>query len=219
MKQLAKEHGNVSVLQLTPLSAPAINAAYNNQWKKVGNMFVSESYIDLTGLSMREKTVFFEAMTVQTGYPPLVQNAAAETNFIVFDYMTSIPIDLEKFTLSSLNYIQGLGFAVENGQLNFENVHYGRTQFYAVDVDFGFFVPRLTSTHQHGSLGSTASDRIYTYRFLLVNLFQADPGQSVSVTLPPARHLVLADVKEEPEYVYMMRLKRSYDLQNEPDRD
>lgn len=218
MKQLVKEHGNVSIIQ--PVGqAFQINASYNNQWKQVGNMFVSESYIDLKGLSLDEKTVFFEAMTVQTGYPPLILNAGASSNFIVFDYMTSIPIDLEQFTLSSLNYIQGIGWPVDNGQLNFESVHYGRTQFFSVDVDFGFFIPRTTSTHQHGCLGSTASDRIYSYRFLLANVVPVDPQQSVTVTLPPARHLVLADVKEEPDYVYLMRLKRSYDLQNEPDRD
>lgn len=218
MKQLVKEHGNVSIIQ--PVGqAFQINESYNNQWKQVGNMFVSESYIDLKGLSLDEKTVFFEAMTVQTGYPPLILNAGASSNFIVFDYMTSIPIDLEKFTLSSLNYIQGIGWPVDDGQLNFENVHYGRTQFFSVDVDFGFFIPRQTSTHQHGCLGSTASDRIYSYRFLLANVVPIDSGQSVTVTLPPARHLVLADVREEPDYVYLMRLKRSFDLQNEPDRD
>jgi hypothetical protein len=219
MKQLVKEHGNVSILQNVGSQSFEINENYNNQWQKVGNMFVSESYLDLTGLSMREKTVFFEAMTVQTGYPPLIMNAAATSNFIVFDYMTSIPLDLEQFTLSSLNYIQGIGWPVDDGQLNFENVHYGRTQFYAVDVDFGFYIPRLTSTHQHGSLGSTASDRVYSYRFLLANVIPLDPTQSSTVTLPPSRHLVLANVKEEAEYAYLMRLKRSYDLQQKADRD
>lgn len=218
MKQLVKNHGNVSIIQ-QPGQPFEINQNYNNQWQQVGNMFVSESYIDLTGLTLKEKTCFFEAMTVQTGYPPLILNAAASSNFIIFDYMTSIPLDLEKFTLGSLNYIQGIGFPVANGQLNFENVHYGRTQFFAVDLDFGFYIPRITSTHQHGCLGSTASDRLYSYRFLLANVEPLDPAQSVSITIPPSRHLVLADVKEEQDYVYMMRLKRSYDLQNEPDRD
>lgn len=218
MKQLVKSHGNVSIIK-NPEEPFVINENYNNEWTQVGNMFVSQSYFDLDGLTLKEKTCFFEAMTVQTGYPPLILNAAASSNFIIFDYMTSIPLDLEKFTLGSLNYIQGIGFPVANGQLNFENVHYGRTQFFAVDVDFGFYIPRITSTHQHGSLGSTASDRLYSYRFLLANVEPLDPAQSVSITIPPARHLVLADVKEEAEYVYMMRLKRSYDLQNEPDRD
>ena len=226
MKQLVKYHGNVAITKLD--GEPfVINTSYNNEWTQVGNMFVSQSYIDLDGLTLKEKTCFFEAMTVQTGYPPLILNAGASSNFIIFDYMTSIPLDLEKFTLGSLNYIQGIGFPVSDGQLNFENVHYGRTQFFAVDLDFGFYVPRITSTHQHGSLGSTASDRLYSYRFLLANVvpLKEDPSNPtspdlpVTITIPPARHLVLADVKEEPEYVYMMRLKRSYDLQNEPDRD
>jgi hypothetical protein len=34
-----------------------------------------------------------------------------------------------------------------------------------------------------------------------------------------ARYLLRASAKEEAEFEYLMRLKRSYDLQNEPDVD
>ena len=36
--------------------------------------------------------------------------------------------------------------------------------------------------------------------------------------IPPARQLLEVDTKEEPEYQHLMRLKRSYDLQ-QTDRD
>ena len=224
MKQLKKDHGQLLIT--SPNGAVfTISDAQSNGWEEVtgtgvpaGAFFVSEAYIDLAGMSKEEKTVFFEGMTVQTGMPPMLVGAGAESNFRVYDFMTSIPLDLVDFT-TSLQYLQGIGFGTPNQQLNFENVHYARTQYFATDLDFNFTVPRQTSTHQHGSLGSTASDRLYVYRIVYPSMVLADGASTISLTLPPARHLVLAAVKEEPDYVYMMRLKRSYDLQNEPDRD
>ena len=224
MKQLAKDH-SACLITSPNGNVWTLIEEQSQSWRELSGpgvppsgFFVSESYIDLAGMSMEEKTVFFDAMTVQTGYPNMLVGAGAGSNFRIFDFMTSVPIDLVDFA-TSLQYIQGIGFGTPGQQLNFENVHYARTQYYATDIDFNFLVPRQTSTHQHGSLGSTASDRLYVYRILMANMELGDGATTISLTVPPARHLVLASVKEEPDYVYMMRLKRSYDLQNEPDRD
>jgi len=224
VKQLVKPHGqclltspNGQVWDLIENQSPG--------WQEITgpgvppqSFFVSESYIDLAGLSMEEKTVFFDAMTVQTGMPPMLVGAGAESNFRVYDFLTSIPVNLVSFT-TTLQYIQGIGFGTPGQQLNFENVHYARTQYYATDLDFGFTVPRQTSSHQHGSLGSTASDRLYSYRIVYPSMVLGPGASTVSLTLPPSRHLIAATVREEADYVYMMRLKRSYDLQQEPDED
>ena len=224
MKQLAKDHSGCLITSDNGSTWELIEQQ-STSWRELtgtgvpaNGFFVSESYIDLAGMSMEEKTIFFDAMTVQTGYPNMLVGAGANSNFIIFDFMTSVPVDLVNFA-TTLQYIQGIGFGTPNQQLNFENVHYARTQFFATDLDFNFAVPRQTSTHQHGSLGSTASDRLYVYRILQANMTLGEGATTISLTVPPARHLVLASVKEEPDYVYMMRLKRSYDLQNEPDRD
>jgi len=224
VKQLVKPHGQL--LLTSPTGAVwSVIPNQSSGWEMIqgpgvppGALFVSASYIDLAGLSMDEKTVFFDAMTVQTGMPPMLVGAGAESNFRVYDFMTSHPVDLVSFT-TTLQYLQGIGFGTPGQQLNFENVHYARTQFFSTDIDFGFQVPRQTSSHQHGSLGSTASDRLYSYRILYANMVPADGASTVSLTLPPSRHLVAATVREEADYAYMMRLKRSYDLQQEPDVD
>ena len=67
--------------------------------------------------------------------------------------------------------------------------------------------------NQLGSLEATASDRIYCYRVVLYS------GAVARFDVYPARYILRADAKEEPEYQYLMRLKRSYELQNQPDRD
>ena len=74
-----------------------------------------------------------------------------------------------------------------------------------------FMIP--ISDEQMGSLEPTASDRIYCYR--IVSLTGTDGSYGVY----PVRYLLRAEAKEEPEYEYLMRLKRSYELQNQPDRD
>ena len=224
MKQLKKDHGQCLITSANGMTWTLIDQQ-SSGWKEItgtgvpaNSFFVSEGYIDLAGLAMDDKTVFFEAMTIQTGMPPMLVGAAAESNFRVYDFMTSVPLDLVDFC-TSLQYLQGIGFGTPGQQLNFENVHYARTQFYATDVDFSFVVPRQTSSHQHGSLGSTASDRLYVYRIVYASMVLASGASTISLTLPPARALIAANVKEEPDYVYMMRLKRSYELQHEPDND
>ena len=59
---------------------------------------------------------------------------------------------------------------------------------------------------------TTNSDTLYSYRIIV-------PSNLVGqVSAGPARHLILADTKEEQEYVRIMRMLRSYELQ-QIDRD
>jgi len=71
------------------------------------------------------------------------------------------------------------------------------------------------NSEQIGSMMPTASDRIYSYRIVV---FAASATETV-LTITNARHLLKAVAKEEPDHEYMMRLLRSYQLQQEPDVD
>ena len=66
---------------------------------------------------------------------------------------------------------------------------------------------------QLGSLEPTASDRVYCTR--IVNFSGVDGNYFTY----PVRYILQANAKEEPEYQYVMRLKRSYELDNQYDRD
>ena len=68
---------------------------------------------------------------------------------------------------------------------------------------------------QIGSLQPTASDRVYSYSVLVMG----SPIGADTITISPCRHLLRAEAREEKEYEYLMRLKRSYELQQEPDVD
>ena len=69
------------------------------------------------------------------------------------------------------------------------------------------------SDEQLGSLEPTASDRVYVYRVISIT------GGDGVYNFYPVRFILRADAREEPEYQYLMRLKRSYELQQTLDRD
>ena len=210
MKTLTKEHKLLSVDKAGPVFTPA---DYDG-WRQLiagGQAFVSETYFDLAGLSMEEKTLFFDGATIQELQNPSHVGGAAGDLCQIIDIMSSIPL-----TDTELNNFAVYGNVSPNSIPTFASTIYARNRIYLVDVDFGassFF--NLLSSNQLGSLQPTATDRIYCYRYVLFGANNA--GTSFTVT--PARYILAATAKEEPTYEYLMRLKRSYDLQNEPDRD
>ena len=193
-----------------------------NDWEdisrpNINNLFLSATYIDLAGLAIEDETVFFEGATVQeAGLRTIVQGGAGD-QITVWDILTSIPVDFTSLDDSFIYTM--LGFP--ESKLNFEHVLYQRKQVYALTSDNDASTPGLLDDAQSGSLLPTASDRIYSYRLIQLTMFSPTPGPpaggAILVTVPSARHLIQAEAKKEPDYQYLMRLKKSYDLQNEPD--
>ena len=215
MKVLAKYHSALDITQAGPnnydLTAVS-QVGSNTQWEKItGQIFVSMTFFDLGGLAMEEKTVFPSGITCQRGNSPLLEAAAPGDNFIMLDVLTTIPIDITNDVLNWFNV--GAGFP--GSTLNFEHVLYMRGQRWTVDVDTNSSFPLKADEWQSGSMAPTASDRVYSYRVVLVNT----GNSSTRIITPTGRHVMQVDVIEEPTFEYLMRLKRSYDLQQEPDVD
>ena len=175
--------------------------------------FVSKTYFDLAGLNVDSKTLFFEGATSTTMFNPIVTGYVAGDRLQIVELMTAHPLtDLE------LNeFVLGGNFAnTISAPITFDQTIYARLQEYVVDIDtqaWGKMV--LISDNQIGSLEPTASDRIYSYKLVYVYGSITATGMETY----PSRHILRATAKEEAEYQYLMRLKRSYELQNEPDRD
>jgi hypothetical protein len=213
MKTMAIEHG---LFQASVGGGSATQTQFSVGYRAVtgggGAMFVSENYFDLAGMTLSEKTLFFQGATVQNLNNPSY-SAGVPGEFVqVIEIMTSVPLSDE--TLAS--YFSEANFA-GSGSSTFQQTIYARNTFHVIDIDFaaaGYF--NTLFSNQLGSLGPTASDRVYTYRLIIV-----DPTQVTVATISawPCRYILSAEVKEEAEYQYLMRLKRSYDLQNEPDND
>ena len=212
MKTLAKEFDLLQVVKSGGAYTLSSGVA-NSGWRASGpTVFINDTYFDLAGLSMDAKTLFFEAAGIQEAYPIATVGAAAVAGdgAAVIDFMTTSPLDDgQLLQIGTFGNMSG-------SQLSFEQTVYGRFRIMSFNLDSvagGYTV--TTSDNQLGSLMATASDRIYCYRVVFFGAANADKTYLVS----PARYLLKATAKEEPEFEYLMRLKRSYDLQNEPDVD
>ncbi len=213
MKTLAKEHGLGLFTQTSPGTWELAGANSTGYWQLVGTgIFVSSTYFDLAGMSMEEKTLFFEAAGTQASLPPAGSAAAAAGDALVIaDLMTSSPLT----PLEAANV--GVFGNFPPAELSFQETVYGRIDSWVVHIDTGTWGSyTLTNSEQIGSMMPTASDRVYSYR--VVNMAGVAPTET-TITVSAARHILKAVAKDEPDHEYMMRLLRSYQLQQEPDVD
>ena len=172
-------------------------------------IFTHRTYFDLAGLAIDDKTLIFKGATVTDMFPPAFNPAALGSGFYVTDVMSCVPL-----SDTDVQRIIFFGNSTE-GALTFDQTIYMRRRVFNVDVDNqGAGLCITIFDQQLGSLEPTASDRVYCTRIVQ----GVAPAATVG-GLYPVRYILSADAKEEPEYEYLMRLKRSYELQNEPDRD
>lgn len=210
MKALSKEH-SYGVFAYSP-GPGTIDVLEGGNWEQInqgGNHYaVSQTYFDMAGMTLEEKTLFIEAAAVQEGSNFEITGPTG-AKLWVYDLITSIPFDVSEW-----NYRMGLGFTQTlSGALNFEHVLYGRFRLFANDVDFAGTTPVLVTSDTFGSGQPTNSDRLYSYRILVPF------GTVAGFVVPPARHLILAQAKEEAQYAQLMRMMRSYELQQSHDED
>ena len=171
-------------------------------------------------MAMDDKTLFFEAAGVQSVLAPLANNTGAGDSCIILDLMSTRPLT-DSQVLLTLSYGNFAGNATADGQgpLSFEETIYARTQMFVRHVDttaWGYIT--MTDENFFGSMEPTASDRIYSYRLILASQ-GTESGDMDQLFVYPARHLLRSTAKEEPDFQYMMRLMKSYQLQQSPDVD
>ena len=214
MKTLAKEHG-IAKIDNNGGGNFALDEIASRGWKVVtgsSRAFLSETYFDLAGMSQREKTMFIDAATVQDFLPAVLSAGAAGDGYLVADIMTSEPMtDTEV-----LNFATQGNFAHVACGLGFQETIYARIELWAKDIDTATWPYALKlSSNQIGSLQPTASDRIYSYKLISMD----GSSQASSFGFSATRHIIQATAKEEPEFQYLMRLRRSYELAQNHDED
>jgi hypothetical protein len=211
MKTLAKEIGTLVV---TKAGATGTLGDSGEGWEQTSAgslIFVNHQYFDLAGLSMDDKTLFFEGATVQDTLNPAASPSVAGSLVLLTDVMSNKPItNTEAIIIGAGNGNIGAG------NLTFDQTIYMRLRTFNIDLDNaagGYMIP--IADNQLGSLSPTASDRVYVTRIAVIGANSADGDYSIN----PCRYIIRAKAEEEAEYEYLMRLKRSYELQQEPDRD
>ena len=160
---------------------------------------------------MDEKTLFFRGATVQDVYNPYTIAGAPGDSIGVVDLMSTRSLSADEVFFFLVNgNLQGPG----SSTLTYHETVYGRVNQFVTTIDTGTWGSMsLLGSHQLGSMNPTASDRIYSYRIVSVT------GLMTSLNLSGCRHLLASEAVEEKDHEYMMRLMRSYELQQSHDED
>lgn len=219
MKILSKAIPALTATAATPATSP-IWAVYSpGNWTVTLNSennfyaYVDEE-IDLSGLSQMERTVFFKDMEIQMVYPPSMLDAIAGDNMTLTLMISDQPIP----------FLSVYGPGQSSATTAAENYLIQRTQVWLVDQDTAQWgsIMKLASQTATGLMTETASDTIYIRHWVNLGTKRLGPAPTSTlekITVPPLLVVLEVDTKKEEESVYVGRLRRSYELAQEYDRD
>lgn len=173
-------------------------------------LVAQSTYFDLAGMAIDDETLFIKLAQVQRYFPPTITDATTGDSFDEMMIMTTHPFTNQELIQASIDI-----YSVAN----FEQIVYASCRRYVKTIDEGnFSSPVLLHDNITSGAEATATDRIYCYR--LSSPTQVNPPNGITAfTILSVNFVIIADAKKEAEYEYLMRLMRSYQLQNEPDRD
>jgi len=184
-------------------------------WKlgSTSNVFVMKEEIDIAGLTAQELTFFPLGGDVQRG--PTAMGLAFQEQGIINEwiYVCSSPMD-ERVGVNFQTWnLVGQGAS----PTEFQNVLWGRAWTWVRNSSVpSNFAVAVNSTLM-GSGEPTNGDRLYVYRIVSTGSYVPTPGSYAE--LPSVRLLISGQLKEEKEYQQLMRMRRTYELQQSYDRD
>mgnify|MGYP001349285367 CR=1 FL=1 len=176
-------------------------------------LFVHTSTIDIAGLTKQELTFFPIAGDCQRPASSMGVTQAFVVEWII---VAASPIDFSGTTINTLNMWNHLPGQLPSTR-SFENIMWGKAWTWTLNTNLLQNFAVAVNTTLLGSGEATNADKLYVYRLLFI--YDTSSTGLTNVTVPPARVLFAISTKEEATYSYMMRLKRSYDLQQSPDVD
>jgi len=221
MKELIK---NIGYCIASKQEGPPVDWAYgfNGDWSHapsgLSNQIYAHSlnnYIDLAGLSQDDKTTFVEAIALSYDYLPSTTDGVTGDSMTVQVLVTDIPLPAPNFIQPGGNFgpaLSSQNFAlhqIDNWTITTDTAAWGQ-------------YPVLSHRIKNVQPFATASDRLYVSVYVQGNTKVVGLGPLSTITSfswPSMQVKLLVNTKEEPEYQYLMRLKRSYELQQRYDED
>ena len=204
---------NLGYLQIDNTGAnPAIGpTSYNmGTWEELtSNVFYMQEEIDVAGLTKQELTFFPISGDVQRGPTSIGLTAGYIQEWI---FVTASPITPnvgQQFMTWNL-------VAQGSSSTEFQNIIWGKTWTWALNTSIPQNFAVAVNTSLMGSGEPTNGDRLYVYR--IAALIGATPGLGFA-ELPSVRLLISGQLQEEAEYQQLMRMRRSYELQQSYDED
>ena len=177
-------------------------------------ILAQSTYFDLAGLSKEGKTIFFQSLSAQQYGINYFEGATVGDSYLELILYSSVP-----YTDAELPIILAAGPGGQGSSSNWEQIPYWRRTDAYLGLDQGGYQTLIHQAVTVGGSGApTASDRIYVYR-IVQGTFAAPAAGTTNSISAPTTCVMVVDEKAEPEYQYLMRLKKSYDLQQSSDVD
>ena len=183
-------------------------------------VFYNEQVIDLTGMSVEQKTFFPTSFSVQSGpmryAAPGTQGAGT---MLEVTFITTSPFDIkENYRQGIVDFEQFVLFPGSIGSLqSFDTVVCGEWATFTSSTSNAPAIELYpSSSGRFGSMEPVSSDRLYCYRLIFAQTIEA--GSSV-YGAPSTKLLLDGQIGEDSDLAYVMRLRRDYILQQEPDED
>jgi len=183
-----------------------------------GDVFYWNGTLDIAGVTRHEKTLFFASNGFQRPLPYLTSVDLSQPTmpgFTLLDQMIVTDVPLKNPQAQVIPWSQTAGF------------NETEDDFMCVKLAMGFLLSSNTNTPKalavadswsFGSGDPTASDKLYLYRWL--HIFKATQAAPVvafqggeRIGLPGYRYVGTGISTEEPDQVWFMRLKRSFEIQ------
>jgi len=194
--------------QLVFGDSPGSSIVLGNGWTVVQPgavpYYIYRTYIDLTGWSDQQLTMFTQGVDIQKGIMPLLGGGKAATGVREFDLITSRKLTDTECSVY-LNIPGSSPSTVSQQEVIYgEFVEYGRNQTIT-----NTFIK--TNFETIGSGNPTAMNKLHWTRIYFFHV----PGDGDQLIIDNANLVLQAMTVEEKDLVWMERLRRSYVLQNE----
>lgn len=194
------------------------NWASSNGFRNLGaDALFFSNVIDLSGYTMEDLTfATFDTMyqdpgvTVQTDAPGT--GAGSQTKVEVIEMVTDFPFDEAALTIVAADMGKTVPGMLSTTQ-DFRQIIYGRYSLYVPNTTLGLAgYMQMISAGGFGSKEPTAAAKLYCYKIIKTS-GPAPPAPGENLTIPACRIGLSGRMFREDDLSYMMRLKRSYELQ------
>lgn len=168
--------------------------------------FVYQSQIDIAGWTMEGLTAFFSNQYLQRDGPytpagPMVPTDTLQARDYVI--ITDVPLQIDATMIHA-------GF-MDNAS-DYMTLKFGQAAFYIQSTT----TPTMMIQGDSWSFGSgqpTASGTLFVTRICIPHVLAPTPASAI--TFPAIRYVAQGIATAEPEFVYLNRLRRSYELQQQ----
>jgi hypothetical protein len=194
-----------------------IDTITGQSWRQLTSLAGSpflywEGSIDLSAFLLKE-------LTWVTTQKDIQEPGNFELNFVapmrieVIEFVSNTQYNRERLTLIADDWETGNAVpGMMNSRINYENIIDGRWRQFSPDTTLATGSAVTMKASSFGSCEPSASERLYTY---VMVKFDTLPEPTSAVFVPGRRFLLTGAAVEESELSYIMRLRRSYVLQND----